>query len=77
MEESSIKQSRQKFLLWGAVVLGSVTVFKFLTGSKKKKNDNTIKMLTQDGKLVEINRDLLVSSGKKISNDELKQWIKK
>ncbi len=77
MEESSIKQSRQKFLLWGAVVLSSVTVFKFLTGSKKKKNDNTIKMLTQDGKLVEINRDLLVSSGKKISNDELKQWIKK
>jgi hypothetical protein len=76
MQDSPNSQSRKKFLLWGAVVLSSVTFFKFLTGQKKKES-NTIKMLTQDGKLVEINKDLLVSSGKKISNDELKQWIKK
>ncbi len=76
-ESSNTPQSRKKFLLWSAVVLGSVTALKFFTGSKKKKNDNTIRMLTQDGKLVEINKDLLVSSGKKVSNEELQQWIKK
>lgn len=34
-------------------------------------------MLTQDGKLVEIDKKLLVSSGKKISDAELKKWVKK
>ena len=40
-------------------------------------------MLTQDGKLVEIDKELLVSSGKKllapgekITEAELKQWVK-
>jgi hypothetical protein len=36
-----------------------------------------VKMLTQDGSLVEIDKKLLASSGKKISNEELQQWIKK
>jgi hypothetical protein len=67
--------SRKKFLLWSAVVLSSVTVLKFITGAKKTKSD-TIKMLTQDGNLVEIDKALLVSS-EKISNKELQQWIKK
>jgi hypothetical protein len=33
-------------------------------------------MLTQDGKLVEINKEMLANGGKKISNEELQQWIK-
>jgi hypothetical protein len=70
--------SRKKFLLWSAVVLSSATVLKFLTGSKKKTiSTETVKMLTQDGKLVEINKELLASSKKKISSGELQQWIKR
>lgn len=76
MQESKQNPSRKKFLLWSAVVLGSVTVFKFFAGNGKKKTD-TVTMLTQDGKLVEIDKKLLVSSGKKISNDDLQLWIKK
>ena len=34
-------------------------------------------MLTQDGKLVEVDKQLLVNSKKKISNEELQGWIKK
>ncbi len=34
-------------------------------------------MLTQDGKLVEIDKKLLVSPGKKITDKELQQWVKK
>lgn len=34
-------------------------------------------MLTQDGKLVEIDSRLIAGSGKKISNAEMQKWIKK
>ena len=37
----------------------------------------TIKMLTQDGKLVEIDASLLTAASKKITDGELQQWIKK
>lgn len=68
--------SRKKFLLWSAVILSSATVLKFVTGNKKEKGE-TVKMLSEDGTLVEIDKDLLVSTGKKISNTELQNWIKK
>ena len=42
-------------------------------GSKKK----TVKMLTQDGRLVEIDESLMTVSKKKVTNTELQQWIKK
>ena len=46
---------------------------------KKKK---TVRMLTQDGKLVEIDESLLPpglssTGGKKITKEELQNWIKK
>jgi len=34
-------------------------------------------MLGEDGRLVQIDKKELASSGKKISNEELKNWIKK
>lgn len=77
--EQSQTPNRKKFLLWGAGILSSLTVLKFFSGSKKKKDqpDNaTVKMLTQDGKLVEIDKKLLASSGNKISNEELQNWVK-
>lgn len=40
---------------------------------EKKK---TVKMLTQDGKLVEVDASL-ISSKRRISNTELRNWIKK
>jgi hypothetical protein len=68
--------SRKKFLLWTAIVLASGTVLKFLNG-KKKQESNTVKMLSQDGKVVEIDKDLLLTSRKKVTNEELQNWIKK
>jgi hypothetical protein len=72
--------SRKKFLLWSAAILSSLTVFKLIPGIKKKKGDRageTVTMLTQDGKLVEVDKKLLASSGKKISDEELQKWVKK
>ena len=76
MQEAQPTASRKKFLLWSATILSSATVFKFIKLPKKKKTA-TVKMLTQEGKLVEIDKKLLVSKGKKITDKELQQWVKK
>jgi hypothetical protein len=76
MEQTSKAPSRKKIIIWGAAIFSSVTFLRFIGGSNKKKNE-TVKMLTQDGRLVEIDKKLLASSGNKISNKELQQWIKK
>jgi hypothetical protein len=76
MQESGKLQSRKKFLLWGAAALSSVSVLKFFKVSKKKKTETT-KMLTPDGKLVEVNIAVLPTQKKKITNKELQNWIKK
>jgi hypothetical protein len=70
------KTSRKRFLLWGSTLLASATALKFIKASKPKKSE-TVKMLAQDGTLVEIDKALLASSVKKITNEELQHWIKK
>ena len=80
MQDIEKINSRKKFLLWSAAAISSVTALKFLAG-KKQENDksesNTIKMLTQDGTLVEINKDLVIHSARKITDKELQEWVKK
>ena len=76
MQESQKFQSRKKFLLWGAAALSSVSVLRFFKAPKKKKAE-TVKMLTQDGKLVEVTISAIPSKQKKITNKELQNWIKK
>lgn len=73
------KTTRKKILFWGAAVLSSLTVLKFLPGAKPKAalaEEDTVKMLGQDGKLVEISRkDLGCGNRKKITDEELKKWV--
>ena len=76
MEQTQNTSSRKKFIWWGAAAFASLAAFRLFSNTKKKKKD-TVKMLTQDGKLVEIDKELLVSSEKKISDKELQQWVKK
>ncbi len=76
MPTSQKDPSRKKFLLWAAAVLSSATVLRFFSAPKKPVKSDTVKMLTQDGRLVEIDKSMLASGGKKISNEELKQWVK-
>lgn len=76
MDQKIKNPSRKKFLLWGATILSSVTVLKFISVGKKKKSE-TVKMLTQDGKLVEVNVAALSTKKKKITNTELQNWIEK
>jgi protein-disulfide isomerase len=76
MHDSEKFQSRKKFLLWGAAALSSVSVLRFFKAPKKQKTE-TVKMLTQDGKLVEVTVSAIPSKKKKITNKELQNWIKK
>lgn len=76
MDQNIKTSSRKKFLIWGASILSSVTILKFISVDKKKKSE-TVKMLTQDGKLVEVEVSALPSKKKKITNKELQNWIEK
>ena len=75
MQSTPQSSSRKKFLIWSAAILGSASVLPFF--SKRQKKPDTVRMLTQDGKLVEIDPSHLVATGKKISDKELQQWVKK
>jgi hypothetical protein len=69
--------NRKKFLLWGAALVASISAVRFL--KRKPQATKTVKMLTRDGKLVEVNRDVIsrLEKIKKISNEELQNWVKK
>ena len=80
MQQPDKLSSRKKFLLWGTAVLTSLTAFKLFTGSKKLSGEKkeTVKMLTQDGKLVEVDAEqLYCGKRKKISDEQLKNWVVK
>lgn len=81
MEVPQQSSSRKKFLQWGAILFGSATFLGFTNFFWKSKNKDqkadTVKMLTQDGQLVEIDKKLLAAPGKKITNEELQRWINK
>ena len=48
----------------------------FLTGLFNYKKEK-VKMLTADGKLVEIDKDVLeAAAGQKVNNKEILQWMK-
>ena len=77
MEQPQKVSSRKQFLLWGATVLSSFALFRFTAG-KKPKTSTTVKMLSQEGKLVEVDIEKLSpSKGKKVTQEQLKNWVNK
>lgn len=80
MQQPEKISSRKKFLVWGTAALTSLTAFSLFSGAKKNevKKTTKIKMLTQDGKLVEVDADkVYCGKRKKISDEQLKTWINK
>ena len=83
MEKEKIKPSRRKFVV-GLGVVSLLSAIGLSIGRKKTivscdpdSKKKTIKMLTQDGKLVEIEEDKLMGERKKITDEELKSFVKK
>lgn len=73
METGNKVHSRKKFLLAGIGTVALCGSLNFLFGKKKNK---TVKMLTQDGRLVEVNPDVIKKLNQKVSNEEIHHWIK-
>lgn len=75
MTTENKNQSRRKFIVWGVASAALFSAIKFMLPSPKK--NETVKMLTQDGKLVEVDMAALTAKKKKITDKELQNWIKK
>ena len=69
--------SRKKFVVWTAGILSAVTALNFFTRSTPQKKTKTIKFLTSDGKLVEVEISKLPPERKKIKDDDIHTWIKR
>lgn len=71
--------SRKKFIVWTVGILGSLSVLKFMKRKPVEPTTNTIKMLAQDGTLVEVDASNLLYCGrkKKASDDDVKTWVTK
>lgn len=69
-----IDKSRKKFLLWGSTILAGLMLFRF---AKKEKKTETVKMLTRDGKLVMVDKNLLKGEKTKIDQKDLQSWVTK
>ncbi len=68
------KQTRKSFLFAG-LTLTAVTAF-FKWGKQTEQPKSTVKFLTQEGKLVEINADKLTSAKRTATKEEVQNWIK-
>jgi hypothetical protein len=66
---------RKRFLWWGAAALASLSISGLFRKRKAVRVD-TIKMLSEDGSLVEIDKRHITSASKPVTNKELQHWIK-
>ena len=66
--------SRRKLIEWGIGALAAFSAIGLFFSQKKKKK--IVKMLTQDGHLVEVDEALVKSTGKKVNNKEIHSWVK-
>ena len=68
--------SRRKFLWGGLGILSGISLFKFISHKKEKPATATAKMLTEDGRLVEVDMEKLKKTGNKISDKDVINWVK-
>ena len=76
MDNDNKIQNRKKFIFLGISAAALFTVFRFFIPGKEKK-PVTVKMLTQDGRLVEVDLSKLSRKGKKIKDTEIHKWVKR
>ena len=79
--KDSIKNNRRRFLYGAAGTLSALFLWRFNKKEVKEvKKDEPVKMLTEDGQLVEVDPRYLSSissKGKKIKPEEIHTWVKR
>ena len=82
METNQKDNSRRNFLWGGLGVLSALSALKFIIPKKQKivipcaPIATTTKMLTEDGKLVEVDISKIKKAGIKVSDKEITTWVK-
>jgi hypothetical protein len=66
---------RRKLLVWSAAIFSGLSLLRWRL--PREKQAETVKMLTRDGKLVEVDKRLLPEKKIKINDKELVSWMKK
>ena len=74
MEQKPNTSSRRKFVFWGLGIVSSLTALKMML--PKKKKTVTVKMLSEDGKLVEVDAGKIKRTGVKVSDKDVITWVK-
>ncbi len=70
--------SRKKFVLWGLGIIGSLGILKYINRKEAVPKKATVKMLAQDGTLVEVDASkIYCGKRKKVSDEELKNFVTK
>lgn len=77
MENKKKDLTRKKFLFWGLGISSVFVLPSFLRFTKKPTPPKMVKMLTQDGKLVEVEIQKISGTKTKISNKDIHNWIAK
>jgi hypothetical protein len=77
IENENKPVSRKKFVVWSMGVLSVFTAAKYFFRSGPKRDTTTIKMLTQGGKLVEVETSKLSAKRKKIKDADIHTWVKR
>ena len=76
---SEKKQKGRKSMLYWITGAASALIFWKWASTKKAdpEKEEKVKMLTEDGQLVEVDPKYLSGNGKKVTNDEIHNWITK
>ena len=67
--------SRKNFLTWGIAISSVLAVPSIFRA--KKKGTKKVKMLTQDGRLVEIDQENIPIKKQKIKSADIHTWVNK
>jgi hypothetical protein len=71
---SNLKR-RRKLLYWLGGALSAIILWRF--GNRETKAGKTVKMLTEDGTLVEVNAKHLTGAGRPAKPGEIQTWVKR
>ena len=70
------KRDRRKVVYWITGALSALMFWKLLPGGTKKKEE-PVKMLTEDGQLVEVDMKHLTGQRRKLETKEIQGWVKR
>jgi hypothetical protein len=69
----SKSKDRRKFLYWTAGAVSALMFWKFIKRSEKK--ERPVKMLTEDGQLVEVDIQHLTGKRRRAKIEEIQNWV--